>query len=828
MKISLNWLKQFVEIPKEITPEKIAELLTLKTVEVEGIEKQGGNLENITVGKINKVEKHPNADKLSVCKVNIGEEELKQIVCGGINVREGMFVAVAKIGAKVKWHGEGGLIEIKKTKIRGTESEGMICASSEIGLMDLLPCGEKEIIDLGNYKKNENWDLKIGNPIAEVLELNDVIFEIDNKSLTNRPDLWGHMGIAREVAAILGVNFSFSQSLNFSLLESEKASESKEELLVAMQSPKLCKRYMAVAMSGIQIGESPDWMQKRLLSVGMRPINNIVDITNYVMLETGQPMHAFNQLRITNYELRIRNAKNGEIITTLDGVERELDESMLVIADSQKPIAIAGVMGGANSEVDNNTTEIILESANFEKVNNRKTSAKLNLRTEASMRYEKGLDPNLTEQALARCIELIKQIIPEAVISSKVIDIKNCDTETAKIKISTEYINKKIGMEISQEKIVRILKSLGFGICDCGHYLEITIPSWRATGDISIKEDIVEEVVRIYGYDNIKPQIPFLNIAPPKENKELKLIKRIKNILSDGLGMSETSNYSFISRKQLEDLGISLDGCIKLSNPLSADLEFLRPNLAINLLKNIKDNLRFFDKFRMFEIGSVFKDIEGGNCVDPECSSRLSWQEKFVGGVVVSGKNTIPFYEAKKIIEDLCNALNIDVEIVENREVQLWQHPYRKSKVKSQKLKAELGHIYELNPVIAKKMGIKNARAAVFELSIKALLELSKSEKKYQKISPFPAILRDIAIVAEKSVLAYNIIKEIKEAGGEILKNVELFDYYEGDKIGFGRKSLAFHLIFQSEDRTLEDGEADDALNKIIKKLKEIKVELRR
>jgi len=548
MKISLNWLKELVKIPDNITPKEIGDSLTLRTVEVENIEKQGENLENVVIGKINRIEKHPNADKLKLCSVDIGEKDDARIVCGGTNLREGMFTAVAKVGAKVKWHGEGDPIKLERARIRGVESNGMICASSELGIEDILPQdGESEIIDLSKYElgaDNDKGQPRIipGMLLTEMWGLNDVIFDIDNKSLTNRPDLWGHAGIAREIHSIFRIatqtkitdanGISCIHSTRMNTRNGRSMANRDGNLAVSVENQELCPRYMAVAMSGIKIEPSPRWMRNRLSAVGMRPINNIVDATNYVMLELGQPMHAFNyQLSMNSYQLRVRNAEDGEKIVTLDGAERKLDRETLVIADSKKPIAIAGVMGGKNSEIDDNTTDIILESANFEKVNNRQTGAKLGLRTEAVMRYEKGLDPNLTEQALIRCVELIQRMIPEAKVSSAVVDIKKEIKIPEPIEVSVEFINKIIGTDISEEKIVEILESLGFGVKSQKSILRISVPSWRATGDINIKEDIIEEVARIYGFDNIVLKAPEVSLKVPEKNKERELIYKIKEAL---------------------------------------------------------------------------------------------------------------------------------------------------------------------------------------------------------------------------------------------------------------------------------------------------------
>lgn len=896
MKISLNWLKQFVEIPKNITPEGLGLVLTLKTTEVEGIEKQGKYLENVVVGKIKKIEAHPNADKLKVCFVDIGEKENLQVVCGGNNLQEEMMTAVAKIGARVKWHGSEEAV-IEKTKVRGVESEGMICAASEIGLEEIFPQeDEREIIDLDNWKEIKKLrNLEIGGKLKDISGMDDVIFEIDNKSITNRPDLWSHCGIAREVAAIFGLKLITPP------LTPPQKSGGEVKIDVEVKDKDLCPRYMALAMSGIKIAPSPQWMQNRLLSVGMRPINNIVDITNYVMLELGQPMHAFSKSKVkmpalslskgqkhalseaegSKVGIIVRRAEQNEKITTLDGVERQLDNQMLVIADNEKAIAIAGVMGGENSEIDENTTEIILESANFEKVNNRKTSAKLGLRTEAVMRYEKGLDPLLTEKAMARCVELIKEIIPTAEAASNLIDFKTEYIYAQPIEIPLDYIRKKIGVEIDEKKVKEILESLGFGVkkytanpslpAQAGQegniLFKIFVPSWRATGDISIPDDIVEEVARIYGYDNIAPFMPEVKLAPAIENKERTLERKIKNILSVGFGITETSNYSFVNEKQVENLGMDKNKCLKLLNPLSSEHTLLRPSLVPNLLENVKNNLRYFDKFEMFEIGSVFKDEKGdierrsplqetaaenklassqqADTAKSEYSPSqspvgtaaglqyLPWQEKFIAGIVVSEKNETPFYKAKEIVDGLLQELNIDFFVEQSGEVENWMHPARTGVILTPRLMRgkypvdssktmdnnELGYITELNPAVAENIGIKNARVAVFNLSLKSLLGLAGDEKKYKELPKYPSVIRDIAIVVNKEILYKDIVEVISDID-PLIKSVELFDIFESEKIGSDKKSMAFRITFQSDERTLTDGEVEKIFADIVVNLK--------
>lgn len=832
MKLSLNWLKEFVKIPENISPEKLGLDLTLKTVEVEGVELMGKYLADVVVGKIVKIEKHPNADKLKICLVDIGGKEEILIVCGGINLREEMLTAIAKTGAKVKWHGGEEFI-IQKTKVRGVESNGMICTSSELALEDFIPQGdEREIIDLGKEAEIKNWKLKVGYPLKDVLGLDDVIFEIDNKSITNRPDLWGHFGMAREVAAIYGLNFP-SMEISKDYFKGKK----NIDIEVKVKDTDLCPRYMAVAMSGIKIEFSPEWLEKRLIAAGMRPINNIVDITNYVMLELGQPMHAFDKFKVQNSKskvnIEVRKAKEGEKIVTLDNAERKLDENTLVIAADGNPAAIAGVMGGENSEIDEKTETIIIESANFEKVNNRKTAARLGLRTEAAMRYEKGLDPNLAETALKRCIDLIKQISPKAYVSSEIINIKNFKSEDIVINISTDYIRKKMGVDILDDNIINILESLGFKVVPiknkAGLLLKINVPSWRSTGDISIPEDIVEEISRIYGYNHIEPKMPKLQISVPLENKERTLERKIKEILSVRFDMSEVFNYSFVNEKQLELLKINVEESIKLINPISSEHTLLRPSLIPNLLENVKNNLRYFSKLQIFESGLIFKDKEGDITVRSGSSEVLPYQERFVAGAVVRGKDDIPFFAAKEIVEGLLNTLKINysIDILEN--VEGWMHPYRSARLENKNL-GKMGFITELNPRIAEKIGIKSSHIGIFSLSLKELLKFFyKEEIRYKKLSKFPSVLRDIAIIVDKEVLARDIIKAIKESEVKLLKSVEFFDYYEGSPLFTNKKSLAFHLYFQSEERTLEDREVDDIFKKIVEKLnKKFKAELRK
>ncbi|MBU4481859.1 phenylalanine--tRNA ligase subunit beta, partial [Patescibacteria group bacterium] len=666
MKISLNWLKQYIDLPKNITPKKLAEDLIMSTVEVESIKNQAEEFENIVVGKIVKLKKHPNADKLKIVMTDIGQPEPVQIVCGGANLKQGMFVAVALPGAKVKWHGQGEPVVLEKVKIRGQESFGMICASNEIGLENRFPCGEMsrnsagsrstagEILDLNKIVQSKTLNQQIGQNLSEALGFNDVIIEIENKSLTNRPDLWSHYGIARELSAIYNLPLCHPELVSGSNIKSRN----KFGMTVKIQDENLCSRYIGCVVKNIKIAPSPEWMQKRLEAVGLRAINNIVDITNYVLMDVGQPTHAFNKTLIhtdvntDKTQIIIRNAKKGEKIQSLDGEERELDENMLVIADSEKPIAIAGIIGGANSEIDKNTTEIILESATFNAMSVRKTSQKLNLRTEAEIRFEKNLDSNLAETAMLRMLYLIKKIIPESEIT-EYIDEFPVKPKNKIIKINHDFIEKRIGQKFNSEEIIKILSRLGFKVEESNGAYKILVPSWRATGDVSIPEDIVEEVARIYGYDNLKEKVEMIEMDKAKYQLEFDLENKIKNYLSLGCGMNEVFNYPWADEKILDKLGLSSDKIIEIANPPAQENRFLQSSLIPNLIKNVQDNLRYFSEFKLFELARVFKSGQDKSFGD----DVLAEQPKMLAGAIVFRDDI--FFEIKGVVEGALKELRI-------------------------------------------------------------------------------------------------------------------------------------------------------------------------
>ncbi|MFH1187421.1 MAG: phenylalanine--tRNA ligase subunit beta [bacterium] len=816
MKISLNWIKDYIDIPKNITPEKLAELLTLHSVEVEGIEEKGEYLDGVVVGEILEIKKHPDADKLNIAKVDVGEDGPRQIVFGDIaKMQVGFKVPVALAPTTLP-----GGVKINKAKLRGEISEGMFCIDQELGL-------KKGGIDIHFFDKS----VKNGTPIVKVLNLDDLILEVDNKTITHRPDLWGHRGMAREIAAIVKAKFQVP-NLKFQI----PSSKPKNNLRVEIRNYDLCRRYIGVAVDNIKIGSSPEWMKNRLNSVGVRSINNIVDITNYIMLDTGQPLHAFDYDKLFSksekdgVKIIVRNAIAGEKITTLDGVERKLDEKMLIIADEKTPIALAGVMGGEISEVDENTKKIVIEIANFEPINIRQTSAKIGLRTESVMRYEKSLDPNLPEVALAKVLNLIKEIIPKAAQASKVVDQKKFKLNNVPIKLSLNYVHAKIGVKISSSEVVRILKSLGFEIApltrgvgglkntkQADTIFNVKAPSWRATKDVSIADDLVEEIARIYGFDNIVATAPLVRMQAPKINEERQFERYLKNILN-GLGFDEVYNYALVGEKLIKQAGKNPDEHIKLINSLSIDLEFLRQSLFENLLVNIKNNLRYFDAFKIFEAGLVFNKSVGKYLAHPDKNDMLPEQKKMIAGVVVdTGKKAEEiFSQTKEAAENLlAKSVITAYQIL----------PDKKSKNTAAEIiikNEKIGQVILIDKNIQNNFDINpKFSCGYFDIDLDKLFSLFKPDFKYKPLSKFPEIKIDLAVVASKEILWHDIEAEIKKFAGAQLKKIELFDVYQGKNIAVGKKSFAMHLSFGEEMRTMEMGEVEKLRDKIVGGLRE-------
>lgn len=797
MLLSLNWLNDFIKIPKGTSPADLATKLTMHTVEVEGFTLQQDLFKGVVVGKLLEVEKHPNADRLRLTKIDI-KSEILSIVCGAPNIEVGQLVPVATIGTILP----NGL-EIKESEIRGEKSYGMLCAEDELGLGK----SHDGIMILDS-------NAKVGQDFSKYLKFDDTILEIDNKSLSNRSDLWGHYGMAREISTFYNIPLK-----DYSTFLKTEIEEGTEKLDVKIEDKKLCSRYMAIKMGGIIVEDSPAWLKERLVAVGLRPINNIVDITNYVMMEVGQPLHAFSADKID--KIVVRTAKKDEHLETLDGKERELDDNMLVIADSKNPIAIAGVMGGQESAVTGETKEIIIEAATFEAVSIRKTSDRLGIRTDASVRFEKSLDPNLAATALQRAYVLIKQVCPQANTVSKIVDLNHYDINQGPITLSFSWINEKAGQDIPNKEVLDILEKLGFVVTVDDDNLSVIIPTWRAAKDIAIKEDVLEEIMRIVGYDNIVSSVPESPLNPPLILSEQILEKKIKDFLSSDCALLETYNYSFVGEPALKKLNIDFTNYIKLVNPLSDQHAFLRQYLLIGLLNNVKTNQFNFNELRFFEVGQVYYNTPGNNDKKGEDKERLPHQEKRVA-FVLSGKSNSYFSESKSIVENLIleifnNTWDVEFVLVEDSPL----YSDNKKTVRVRVNSRDIGVISAINKDSVSLFGLKN-ETIFTELNFTELLGLFSvcPMKKYKPLLKYPAIVRDLAFVVDTGIV-YNDLRKEMISFNELISSVELFDSYQGDKLGEDKKSLAFHIIYQSKERTLVAEEIDAIQAELLIRLEE-------
>ncbi|MBU1151939.1 phenylalanine--tRNA ligase subunit beta [Patescibacteria group bacterium] len=801
MFVSLNWIKDFVDLPAKTKPQELADALTIKTAEVEGVLDQAKNFENIVTGQVVSLNPHPNADKLKIAQTSIGKETV-QIVCGGENLKEGMYVAVAKIGAKVRWHGEGDLVTMEKAKIRGEESYGMICASNEIGL-DNPEEGPRDIADLSALKPQP------GTPLAQLLKKDDFILEFDNKTLTNRPDLWGHYGIAREVAAISGGKFTEHAP-------QVRMPEKGQKVDVRVENHDLCPRYCGLIIEGITVEQSPDWMKERLRATGHGTHNNIVDITNYIMTELGQPMHAFDQKNIEG-GIVVRTAKKGEKITTLDGKDHNLKEDMLVIADHKRPVAVAGVMGGENSEINEKTTTIILEAANFNAASVRRTSTTLGIRTDSVQRFEKSLDPFLPLLAMQRAAQLVLELCPNAKITGPITDIKKFNEKPLVLSLDIKKAKSKIGVDIADKEIEKILKALDFKVETHPEIWKVTVPSHRSSKDVTIEDDLVEEIVRIYGYDNIPAILPSLPTKLPLENAERFKKHRVRELLSYSLGFSEAYNYSFYGEKDLKNCLMKETGHIKLLNYLSEDQTHLRTTLIPNILKNTQENLKYAPELRLYEIGRSYKEI----------GEFMPLEEKLISGVIAKkGRTDNPFYEAKGVVEAYLKKFNISANQAPEVENTPYAHPIKCLSYLA-KNGETLAKIFMIHPQVSKNYDLDKYSVALFEINFTQAQKFEEEQAKYQETPRFPSIELDISVLIPRNTENATLKDAINKANTHLIQSIQLFDIYQGENIGPDKKAMAYKVTLQAKDRTLTDEEMTQVQQKIFKNLEALGGEIR-
>lgn len=792
MKYSYNWIKEISKT--NISPEKMIDALMMHSFEVEGIEKKGEELSGVVVGKILEINKHPNADRLQLTKIDIGKNKKLDIVCGAQNIKVGDKVPVALIGAKLPSR-----ILIQEAEIRGVKSFGMLCAEDELDLGK----GHAGVLILKN-------DAKIGEEISKALGLDDTVFEI--KVLPDRGhDALSHIGVAREVAVLEG------KKLNYKTKKNKTSKTSK--LTVKIEDKNLCPRYMGAMMINVKVQESPNWMKNRLQSIGVNPINNIVDATNYVMMELGQPLHAFDFNKIgdgKSVNIIVRKAKNGEEIKLLDETVKKLSAEDLVIANGKKALAIAGVMGGEDSGISENTTSIILESANFNATSIRKTRTRQNIKTEASDRYEKEIDPNLCEIAMARVIEIIESF---GATADGIVDIYPKPVKEWKIKLNLECASELLGEKIPEKQALKILNLLGLKTSGKGKIITVNTPTIRI--DLKTQEDLIEEIGRIYGYEKIKSKAPVLEIKPSKINEQRQFEKMIKGHLT-GAGFSETYNYAFYSIGDANNIELGNEKHIELQNPMNPEQALMRKSLVPGILKNIKENLKNYKEIEIFEIGRIYFPKENAL---PEEKNVL------VGAIVLDEKKKgNNFYEAKGYVDLMLQKAGIsnyyfdEFKNLDEKIPSLW-HKTRCAEIETEGSEELLGYVGEISPLVLQKFGIEK-KVAMFEIDLGKLQLTAEKEREFKPLRKFPISERDISMVADEEVRVDEIMQIIQETGGNLVIDTDLFDIYD---LSENETSFAFRIFFADDNRTLRNEEVDDVMKKIINNLeKDLEIKVRK
>jgi len=789
MKVPIKWLQEYVDIV--LPPADLANRLTMAGSEVKGMQVTGGNWENIVVGQVIAINPHPNADRLSLPTIDLGTEQ-QTVVCGAPNLRLGDKVAFAHVGAELIDGHTGQVVHLKPAKIRGVVSEGMVCSEKELGISD----SHEGIMVLPA-------EAPVGIPLADYL--GDTILDLD--ITPNRPDCLSVIGIAREVAALTG------QSLHLPEVGYEEAAlPIDQQVSVEIVAPDLCPRYCASLTTGVKIAESPRWLQQRLLACGMRPINNIVDITNYVMLEYGQPLHAFDYDRIKGRRIIVRRAGSGEVMVSLDGVERTLSRDMLVIADAEQSVAIAGVMGGADSEVTRQTTSVLLEAANFNPASIHYTSRTLSLVSEASMRFERGIRPELTVPALKRATQMVVQLAGGEAAKGLVDDYPG-KLDKVPILLSTDQVKRVLGVEFSLDQIVNALTSLGFDCKPEGSEVWVTAPYWRS--DIHQAVDLVEEIARITGYDKIPATL--LGQQLPRQNPDplISLKQEVSRNLV-GYGFQEVITYSLTGWEMLSRLLPEPHPIkpmpLRVANPMTADQEYLRPTLRANLLAVLSANRRHEDGgIRLFELGRVYLPRPNDLPEEPEVlcgilnGPRLEewWQGK---------DESLDFFDAKGVVESLLSKLGVEASFEESSDEGL--SPGKRADVVAGGTK--LGIVGEIHPKVSEAFEISGA-VYLFEIDLTALLPFTAGQRMFQPIPRFPAVVRDVALVIDVGI-SHREVKDIIE-GFPLVKQVALFDVYSGEQVPSGKKSLAYRITFQSPTHTLTDEEVSKVQQQILTKL---------
>lgn len=786
MFLSMNWVQDFVDL-SGLDLVKLINQFSLSTAEVENeIFFKGADLSGVVVGEIKSVENHPDSKKLHLLKVDAGEEELVDIVCGAPNVRVGMKTALARVGAKL------GEIEIAPRPLAGYMSYGMCCSEKEIGISD-DHSGIMNITD----------DVPNGTDIKDIYEIDDIIFEVDNKSLTNRPDLWGHYGIAREFAALSGRALKPIETINLADYDNLPKVDMK------ILDP-LCQRYSCMQVENITRNISPVNMRIRLYYCGMRAINFLADLTNYLMLEMGQPMHAFDSRRVE--KIRIKRFDEPFTFQTLDGVDRHIDENTLMICNDNTPVAIAGIMGGLDSEIVDDTTTLTLESATFDAASIRKSTVRLSHRTDASMRYEKCLDPEMTVTAIGRFIKLLQDIDPESTVVSALTDEYAYHYDTVSLDFDKAFVDKYTGIEIPNDTIVNTLNSLGFTASEENDCFSVTVPSWRATKDVTMKADIIEEITRIYGYDNFDVHTTRSPLYPVRPDIAKTAEDKIKDLLVKRFSLHELHSYVWAYYDELKAIGIDAEGEIRLANASNPNIETIRKSIIPTQLCQVKSNTSFAPEFGIFEIGRAVTGIDENN---------LCIEKKNLAVTLYSRIKSVPalYFELRDILEIMADDLKHKSVTFEAKTAEHgYQHPVNLNRIICDG--AEIGEIGIVHPVVSKKID-KKAAIVYAELDVNALAAIENASIAYEEPSKFPAIEIDLSFVCDKFA---PIAKAISDAECSLIKNVEVTDVYEGEDT----KSITTRITFSHPEKTLKREEVQEVADHIISNLRSKGIELKR
>ena len=806
MNTSLSWIKAYVP-ELDVTAQEYTDAMTLSGTKVEGYEELDADLDKIVVGQIDKIEKHPDADKLIICQVNVGAETV-QIVTGAPNVKEGDKIPVVLDGGRVAGGHEPGQrvaggIKIKKGKLRGVESAGMMCSIEELGSnREMYP----EAPEYGIYIFPE--DTEVGADAVELLGLHDVVFEYEVTS--NRVDCYSVVGIAREAAA------TFRKEFVPPVVTAVGNDEDVNDFIkVTVEDPDLCPRYTARVVKNIKIGPSPKWMQRRLASVGIRPINNLVDITNYVMEEYGQPMHAYDLDTIAGGQIVVRRAKENETFVTLDGQERKLDESVLMICDGEKSVGIAGIMGGENSMITDDVHTMLFEAACFDGTNIRKSSKKVGLRTDASGKFEKGLDPNNAEAAMNRACQLIEEMGAGEVVGGMV-DVYSKKKEPVRVPFDADEINGLLGTNISKEEMLSYFKKIDLEYDEASN--EVIAPTFRH--DLFRMADLAEEVARFYGYDNIPTTLPRGEATTGKLSFKLR-VEEIARDIAEFCGFSQGMTYSFESPKVFDKLLIPSDSPLRntvdIMNPLGEDYSIMRTTSLNGMLTSLATNYNGRNKnVRLYELGNIYLPKSLPLTELPE--ERM----QFTLGMYGDGD----FFSMKGVVEEFFEKIGLHKkETYDPNAGKPYLHPGRQANIIYDGV--VVGYLGEVHPDVADTYGI-GTKAYVAVLDMPEITKRATFDRKYTGIAKFPAVTRDISMVMPKEILVGQVEEVIEKKGGAYLESYALFDLYEGAQIKEGYKSVAYSIVFRAKDKTLEEAEISQAMEKILAGLEELGIELRK